>query len=412
YGTAESADRLVGQGSLEGTTTETGERWHVVKGQINRTLEGACSDDEEGLAVLEMASPAGLVHVLVDAEGVGEVGLVWRWQDDSNFWRVLITAEGCRLLCCFEGEVEEVAADSEHMLENGRQHSLQVAESGGDFAVYLDGRLLFDQWFTDERLVEMCGTGIVFCGGGSRLSNFEAHPRELLIPESFDFDAPWLPQMGTEPEIVDDFSGNSAELSGKTTTVGDRRWERIMGNGRMNLTGQNSLRVVATAFEPNPDRTAYTIPWNEPDFADVRVCITPPGEKRGDWHRGRGGIIFWQDNQNYIIVNTWLDDGYGGASISSFFYLNGFEDLYDAVWTNVGDRVLWGKPFNLRVSFDGMRYLVRLNDEPVLYRTLTDVYRDCSPLSINRVGLVANWEWGHDTGTCFENFRVFGKEPK
>ena len=49
--------------------------------------------------------------------------------------------------------------------------------------------------------------------------------------------------------------------------------------------------------------------------------------------------MFEQDDGNALIVSTWLDDEYEGASISSFFRLGGFEDLYDAIWTNVGDRV-------------------------------------------------------------------------
>jgi hypothetical protein len=40
----------------------------------------------------------------------------------------------------------------------------------------------------------------------------------------------------------------------------------------------------------------------------------------------------------------------------------------------------------------------------VLYRALTDVYPDCQPLAIHRVGLVANWEWGNDSGSLFERF--------
>ncbi|HEY9605778.1 MAG TPA: hypothetical protein V6C85_29500, partial [Allocoleopsis sp.] len=112
----------------------------------------------------------------------------------------------------------------------------------------------------------------------------------------------------------------------------------------------------------------------------------------------------WQDTNNYIIINNWLDDFYGGASVSSFFYLDGFEELYDAVWTNVGSRIYWGVPYTLRVVFDGLHYTAFVNGEPVLYRALTDVYPDTPRLAINRVGIVANWEWGNDTGSIFKNF--------
>jgi hypothetical protein len=45
-----------------------------------------------------------------------------------------------------------------------------------------------------------------------------------------------------------------------------------------------------------------------------------------------------------------------------------------------------------------------LDDEPVLYRAFTDVYPDYPPLAIRRVGLAANWEWGNDTGSAFNDF--------
>ncbi|MEB3337939.1 MAG: hypothetical protein VKJ46_10780, partial [Leptolyngbyaceae bacterium] len=135
-----------------------------------------------------------------------------------------------------------------------------------------------------------------------------------------------------------------------------------------------------------------------------QVRIPPPGTGRHQDQKGRGGLIFWQDDHNYITVSTWLDDWYQGASISSFFYLKGFEELYDAVWTNVGSRVYWGIPYLLRVVFDGLHFRAYVNQDPVLYRALTDVYKHTKPLSINRVGIVANWEWGDDTGSIFSDF--------
>ena len=48
--------------------------------------------------------------------------------------------------------------------------------------------------------------------------------------------------------------------------------------------------------------------------------------------------------------------------------------------------------------------MVYLNDEPVLYRALTDVYPECQPLRIHAVGIAANWEFGDDTGSRFDHF--------
>jgi hypothetical protein len=56
------------------------------------------------------------------------------------------------------------------------------------------------------------------------------------------------------------------------------------------------------------------------------------------------------------------------------------------------------------VAFDGNHYLAQIDGESVLHRALTDVYPFATRLEIHRVGLVANWEWGNDTGTLFQEF--------
>jgi hypothetical protein len=239
----------------------------------------------------------------------------------------------------------------------------------------------------------------------------EAHPRTVPLPAELDLGSPWQAE-GQEIVVTDKFTGTAIALAGQTTTTGSKIWRREIGQGaiaivpakQIAITGNNAAKVQANAQNPNPGRTAYTIAWDYPDLADVQVDITPPGTQRKQKEKGRGGLIFWQDRDNYIIINNWLDDCYGGASISSFFYFNGFEDIYDAVWTNVGSRVYWGVKHTLRVVFDGINYTVFVNQEPVLYRALTDVYPQIKGLTINRIGIVANWEWGNDTGSVFENF--------
>jgi hypothetical protein len=54
--------------------------------------------------------------------------------------------------------------------------------------------------------------------------------------------------------------------------------------------------------------------------------------------------------------------------------------------------------------FDGEQYMVFVNEEPVLYRALRDVYPHYQRFTIKQVGLMANWEWGNDTGSTFRNF--------
>ncbi len=161
-----------------------------------------------------------------------------------------------------------------------------------------------------------------------------------------------------------------------------------------------------------PDRTIYAIDWPDPGFADLEVTLTPPGTARGQRQHGTAGFCLWQDEDHNLLVNTWLDDGYGGASLSSFFTIGGFEDLYDAIWTNVGDRVTWGRPLRLRLVSDGLRYTVSLDGEPVLHRSLADVYPGCRPLRITQVGLLGNWEWGADTGSRFSGFRAAARQGR
>ena len=69
-----------------------------------------------------------------------------------------------------------------------------------------------------------------------------------------------------------------------------------------------------------------------------------------------------------MIVNNWLNDPIPNAPVSSsisfFFRSNGFEYVYDAAWTNVGNRISWGVTYALRVVFDGINYTAFINNEP------------------------------------------------
>ncbi len=116
-------------------------------------------------------------------------------------------------------------------------------------------------------------------------------------------------------------------------------------------------------------------------------------------------MIFREDDDNFVIVNLWFNDRPdGAASVSSFFRTGGREEVYDAVWVNVGDRVQWDRPVDVRAAFDGERYHVAVDGEPVLWRSLRDVYPDARELRVREVGLVANWEWGLDAGSRILRF--------
>lgn len=404
YGTAHLADALTGAGPLAGSAADTGGAWQVYQGGFDRSPAGIRALAAENLAVLAGDTAAGLVHAVLDT-AVADPGLelIWRFQDETNYWSLAVTAGSCRLRLRQDGRVLEVARDEQPGLLVGQANAVQILDDGQTMAAFLNGRLLFGKRITDHRLQEAAGIGVRVDGqAAGRLHHLEAHPRAVPIPAELQFKPPG--SLGeTAVVAADTFPGPAETLAGHQTTTGAKTWAKSFGLGHIYLQAEGA-KVKASAASPNPGRTLYTIPWDDPTFAELEVEITPPGTKRGEWEFGRGGLVFWQDDDNQLIVNTWLDDFYDGTSISSFFHLRGFEEIYDAVWTNVGRRVQWGVPYRLRVAFDGNHYIIYVNDEPVLVRSITDVYPQFDRLTIRRVGLAANWEWGNDTGSLFKQF--------
>lgn len=419
YGTAHAADSLSGTGVLEDSPAEMGGAWQVLRGHFTRSTEGTLGVEQANLAVLTPRQPCGLIHALVQVKAWpgGEVGLAWRVQDEANQWQIRLEVSGVHLRQCREGEWTEIATEK-MKLTPGREYSLQILDDGQQFSLHLDGKMLFERRFEDPANQQALGVGIAAYGpvvegwrSGGSIRSFEAHPRVIPAPAGLKLPCPWQPNSG--PTLMrDDFSGPFGELSGHVEPISGKSWCKEFGPGTFNKTGSGGTQVQGSANSPNPGRTAYTLDWNQPDYADLSVNILPPGTERGQWEKGRAGLIFWQDAENYITVGTWLDDFYAGASISSFYLLNGFEELYDAVWSNVGKRVTWGKQYRLRVVFDGLNFLTFVDEEPVLFRSLTDVYPHMPRLAIRKVGIVVNWEWGNDTGSQFLTFEAKGRLPK
>ena len=219
----------------------------------------------------------------------------------------------------------------------------------------------------------------------------------------------WDPATG-EPEVTDSFAGGNSPLEVPGGHPGAPQWERVLGDGEFERTGSGSVGVVATREDPTPGRSIYAVPWHDPGGAMVSVRVAPPGSRRGEAHRGRAGIAFWQDPGNHFIVNTYIDDAMVGVSLSAFLRTRGYETLFewDAVWTNVAERISHGRPFELTVSCDGTQFLCRLDGEPVMYRAFTDYHAESPALRVEGVGLAVNREWGDDTGSRFEDFRVRG----
>ncbi len=370
----------------------------------------------DALRVQTPDQPTGLVHALWTARASGAGGLAWRVHDEANYWR-LRALDGAFVVECVEhGQAHRVASGS---LPGEREVPVLILDDGRDLAVRVASAPGEPAWICDDRLGGARGVGLVHDEHGqTTVREWEAHPRHVPIPASLPIFRPWTPAIGREL-ARDSFRNAPGPLEGRPVDAGSSTplstdhpapaWERTLGPGSFVVRPEGGARIVGRVGSPSPGRTLYTIPWSEPGFAELEATMTPPGSARGQKHEGRGGLVFWQDRDHYLIVNLWLHDGYAGASISSFPIVGGFDDIYNAVWSNIGSRATWGRPFRLGVVFDGDRYIARVDGEPVIMRAISDVYPRAPRLRIRRVGLAANWEWGLDTGTVFHEFLARGQ---
>jgi hypothetical protein len=394
FGTAHAADS--GGAKSAGQVATIGGRWRIVQ------------DDEHGrLAVLDPKRRSGLIHATFEVRSASDTaGLVWRFSDKLDFWLLKLSGFGSALIHVQEGRETVVAVNAAHALHEGSLHSIQILDWDGQARCFLDGTHLFDAPREPDSMAAGTGVGLWRSPDGEpQWHSFEAHPREVPISLISPLEVAWN-KAGTNLVYADHFAGTAGALEERASEVGGAGWERTLGTGSIDVDGSGSARVRASVDKPNPGRTFFSLPWDLPEFADLEVAIQPPGERRGQDQRCRGGLVFWQDSENYVAVTTWLDDVYDGASISVFIKRLGFEELYDAVWTNVADKVVWGKRFLMRVAFDGNRFAIFIDDELVMQRCLTDIYPEDPALRILRVGLAVNWEWGDDTGSTFTSFKA------
>jgi hypothetical protein len=402
FGTAHAADSLIGDDEL--VEAIIGGAWETF-GALRRTPQGVHADSVEMSAILRPPAPSGLIHALLRTDGSGgSAGLVWRFHDPGNYWIVRISPTGATLSVVRDAIETLIASNRAIRVTPGVDHSLQIFDGPERIGCFLDGQHLFDHAVSREDLVVPTGVGFrLEARGAWAVCDFEAHPRSVELSGQSVCDYP-LPSLGKVAELEDDFIGPAGDLAGRRPSWGVARWERTLGRGVFEVTGTGDVRVRATVESPNPGRTFYTLPWRCSAFADLSVSITPPGTDRGQNEQCRAGLVFWQGESDYLSFSVYLDDSYHGASIALFTKRHGFEELYDAIWTMVADKIFWGREFGLRVVMDGDRFDVLLNGEIVMQRALSDIYPDDSPLQIHRVGLVTNWEWGDDTGSIFRDF--------
>ena len=396
--TALVADRPADGRPVDGAAAEHGGRWRV----------------DGDAALLDPAEPCGLLRAAF-GPGDGPAVLVARTAGPDDEVRVSVEDRGVRLVQLSGGRVVvHVEADLEAEVGHGqRPLDVQLVDDGTRLRVLVDGRAALGP----VELAPGAAAGTtVGVRGGRPVVEIEAHPRELELPAGLALDPLPVPE-GSRPVFDDDFTGHPSsprsDLAGLVSSGGGV-WERSVGGRPFRLDGSGVAvppvpassggklgKLADVLTKGTAERIAYTVPWPEPALADLTVRILPPGRERHQGEGSRAGLIFWQDEDNLLIVNTWLDDAYDGTSVSSFLRLRGYEEVYDAVWTNVGRRITWGRRFELRTAFDGGTHTTWVDGEPVLHRRLTDVYPGASPLRINRVGLVANWEFGQDTGSRF-----------
>ena len=357
--------------------------------------------------------------------GRSGLGLVVRAGADGSRWIAWLST-GAAALELLAGENGDDAGgqngnqriDGSTGLSAGQRSSVQIIDDGSWLRVIVDGVMVVDAH--DATLGDQRGVGLAIPDGErpAIASNFEAHPRTLACPASLL--APWPEfRSGATPVVDHDFSSQSGLASAKPGAdlerfdQGDgRKWRHLSGE-RMLLADRGATLTptltpptakLARVLKASGIRSAYSLDWEHPDFADLEVTLVHPGSERGQDHNGRGGLAFWQDDDHALLVNVYLNDLYGGASLSCFFRVKGYEEVYDAVWVNVGQRITWGGTNRLRVAFDGNTWVVWLDGEIMLHRQLRDVYPYIDRWQIHRVGLMTNWEFGNDTGTRFVQF--------
>lgn len=361
------------------------------------------------------ATPTGLISAWL-VPSAQPSGVVFRATDELSHWKAVVRAidDGTNVeLHRIQNGASTVIA-SATIATPSSECQLLILDDGESLSLRFAGQVIGTHAIIDTTHASATGLSII----GDSIRDFEAHPREVPIPAQFRVHEFWAPK-GSRELIRDDFADSTAAtpndldnrvvpVASSATPIAQRTiWQRTFGSGRFDILPSSTgggAKVRGEPGNPCPMRTLYTLPWGNPGFADIETTMTPPGTGRFQRQGGRSGLVLWQDKRNHLIVNLWLHDGYDGASISSFLVFDGFDDVYNAVWTNIGPRVTWNKPFRMNVAFDGDRYLVRINDEPVLYRRVTDVYPRANRFNITRVGLASNWEWGLDTGTLFHNF--------
>lgn len=363
-----------------------------------------------GCGVPQATANEHRTHQRLEAEAIGGVALIdvrleleqegsleLRWGSDSI---VSLTRSLARLQCDGETISRPLAA-------HGPVH-LSVNVLGGRTRVHVDDQLLLDLPSSGTHQSTSSGTHqsnsaaltevvqINLMSG--RVDRFEVLPF-AVGPVGGPSTSPLLDQGN---DVVADQRFDGAALVDLAEDE-DHDWQRVLGN-----TPIGREYGVASIVEPLTERTVYLQPNRWSDSVDIETEIEPPPRVEGVLQRCRAGLAAGSGPDNLLMVNAWIDDSYGGGSVSTFLRLDGGEEIFDAVWVNVGAALDWTTPFVLRLQTDGDFYRVMLDGHTVVSRSISDQTRLVPRIEMTHVGIVANWEWGLDTGSLFRRFTVRG----
>lgn len=340
-------------------------------------LGGTWQLDGPGM-LLRPDVPGGLFHVRLTAPA----SLIWRYRNPENYLALELTLREARLYLQLGGKQQVLATDN-RSFNHQDPHWIQVLDSGHALNITRDGSPLFSEKpVLESRLGQETGVGLK-----GQAADLEVHPREIMLPPTLELGQPW--QAKGQQTVFAPYLNLAAENLLIT-------WEPTMGPGAL-MPAEGGLTIEAAGLE----RTVYTIPWEQPNFADLECEILPPPKNKRRQAQSRAGVCFWQDAQHHLVVALSLDQSEHG--VVGMLRLAGYEDPYSKVWTHVPDMLNYGEPVRLRVVCDGEQFQAYLNNEPVLYRALRDIYPGADRLEIRRVGLALSG-YGEDTGSIFRTW--------
>ncbi|MGE4086387.1 MAG: hypothetical protein AB7H93_25665 [Vicinamibacterales bacterium] len=413
---------------------ERGGWWHGTAGVVvDEGGAGPTADTTAGAGAAAATlwsdgppGPFGLLRLALSGLGPPPQRLTLTWGPaGADRRRAELTATGLRLTL---GDAAGGAAVVQHhwaLSLDGGHHDLQLTEHAGEVVAVVDGMrptvvdepavgAQADSPVIGAAAAASAGTvgadaacTITWDGGATaRLARIEAYPATLPLADLVTRTVGPLEAGGTVV-LEETFPSPTPDLAAGAT--GSLPWRRAQGPGRIEVPTAGAARYAADIDRPVAGRTIHLVGWDDPTYCDLELSAAASPDDGRPGRRSRAGLTVWQDDRNYFSVSIWLDEAYASASVSAFFTFRGFEDVYDAVWSNVGDLVRWDRPFRLRLLCDGRRFVALVGDEPVLYRALQDVHPNTRSLQIREVGMVSAWEWGHDTGSALHRFVARGR---